>query len=179
MKNAFTYNDKCTYVVKILYIYIWLHWINALCKKNCCILWKLMYKNFPLTIKQYGGKKGIVVKNKMVIKKLFTSVEMVFCFKINFNSSMWSLHSTLHYTFTMTNKGVLQLTMQLNFWVVIIICNSLDFYVVSAIRQVAWVVIVITHYIYDETHCNYVETTCFQLLCNSITIVTITSHWRY
>jgi len=36
--------------------------------------------------------------------------------------------------------GVLQLALQLNFWVVKEICYSMYLYVVSANRQVAWVI---------------------------------------
>jgi hypothetical protein len=36
-------------------------------------------------------------------------------------------------------KGVLQLALELNFWVVEDVCNSLYLYAVSANRQVAWV----------------------------------------
>jgi hypothetical protein len=40
---------------------------------------------------------------------------------------------------TMKKKGVLQLALQLNFWVVEDTCNWLYLYVVNANEQVAWV----------------------------------------
>jgi hypothetical protein len=41
----------------------------------------------------------------------------------------------------MKKKGILQLTLQLNFWVAIITSNSSYFYVLSVIEQVAWLII--------------------------------------
>ncbi len=40
---------------------------------------------------------------------------------------------------TMRKKGVLQLALQFNFWVVENICNSLHLYTMNANGQVAWV----------------------------------------
>jgi hypothetical protein len=40
---------------------------------------------------------------------------------------------------TMKIKGVLQLALQLNFWIVKNICNSLNLYVMSVNEQVAWI----------------------------------------
>jgi hypothetical protein len=39
----------------------------------------------------------------------------------------------------MGKKSVLQLALQLNFWVALDICNSLYLYIVSVNQQVAWV----------------------------------------
>jgi len=41
--------------------------------------------------------------------------------------------------FIMKKKGVLQLALQLNFWIAKDICNSLYLYTVNANGQVAWV----------------------------------------
>jgi hypothetical protein len=43
------------------------------------------------------------------------------------------------YNFIMRKRGVLQVALQLNFWVEEDICNSLYLYVMSANGQVAWV----------------------------------------
>ncbi len=56
-------------------------------------------------------------------------------------------------------KGVLQLALQLNFWVASNTCNSLYLYVVNAIGQVARVASIATHRIYDATQ--------LQLCCNN------------
>jgi hypothetical protein len=70
-------------------------------------------------------------------------------------------------------KGVLQLALQLNFWVVEYTCNSFYLYTMSANGQVAWIIkLQVTIYIM-QLNCNLVKTTCFQLLCNSI--ITINS----
>jgi len=68
---------------------------------------------------------------------------------------------------TMKKMGVLQLALQLNFWVALDICNSSYLHVVSVIKQVARITRVATHHIYGATHYNFVVTTFFQLLCNS------------
>ncbi len=53
---------------------------------------------------------------------------------------------------TLWKKGVLRLGFQFNFWIVIIICNSLYFYTHSnVIRQVARVAKDVTHHIYNHT----------------------------
>ncbi len=70
--------------------------------------------------------------------------------------------ATLHYE----KKGVLQLTLQLNFLVASNTCNSPCLYVVNVIRQITIVTRVTTHHIYGATHYNS-STTHFQLLCNS------------
>jgi hypothetical protein len=44
-----------------------------------------------------------------------------------------------HYTNTMKKKGVLQLAMQLNFWIVEDTCNSMYLYTMNANEHVAWV----------------------------------------
>jgi len=46
---------------------------------------------------------------------------------------------TIYWINTMRKMGVLQLALQLNFWIVEDICNSLYLYVVSVNEQVAWV----------------------------------------
>jgi hypothetical protein len=65
--------------------------------------------------------------------------------------------------YTMKKKRVLQLTLQLNFWVALDICNSLYLYVMSAIGQVARVVI---HCIYSATHYNSITILLQQLFSN-------------
>jgi hypothetical protein len=65
----------------------------------------------------------------------------------------WCMHQTIW-----EKKGVLQLALQFNFWIAMTICNSLYFYVVSAIGQVAWVTRVATYCMYNATHCNSVAT---------------------
>jgi hypothetical protein len=55
MKNALILSKYYIYMIALK---------NCFTYKTHYILWKLMYKNFLLTIKQYGGKKGIVDKKK-------------------------------------------------------------------------------------------------------------------
>ncbi len=73
----------------------------------------------------------------------------------------------------MRKRGVLQLALQLNFWVASDICNSEYLYVVNAIGQVARVARVAihciygaTHHIYGATHYNSITTLLQQLLFN-------------
>jgi hypothetical protein len=49
---------------------------------------------------------------------------------------------------------VLQLTLQLSFWIAMIICNSLYFYIVGAIKQVASIARIIIHHTYSATPSN-------------------------
>jgi hypothetical protein len=58
----------------------------------------------------------------------------------------------------MRKKGILQLALQLNFWVALNTCNSPYVYIVNAIGQVAKVAI---HRIYGAIHYNFVATTFF------------------
>jgi len=62
----------------------------------------------------------------------------------------------------MKKWGVLQLALQLNFWVASNTCNSLYLYDVNAMRQVARVAIIAIHHIYGATH-----TIQLQLCCNN------------
>ncbi len=55
---------------------------------------------------------------------------------------------------TMRKMGVLQLTLQLSFWVAMIICNSSYFYIMGDIEQVASIVRVVTHHTYNATPSN-------------------------
>jgi hypothetical protein len=50
--------------------------------------------------------------------------------------------------------GVLQLTLELSFWVAVIICNSSYFYIVNVIEQVASIAKVVTHHTYNATPYN-------------------------
>jgi len=50
--------------------------------------------------------------------------------------------------------GVLQLTLQLSFWIAMIICNSSYFYIVGVIEQVASIARVVTHHTYSATPSN-------------------------
>jgi hypothetical protein len=56
------------------------------------------------------------------------------------------------------------------FWVKKVFCNwpynSLYFYIVSVIRQIAWVVRVATHYICSAIQCNLITTLSKQLIFN-------------
>jgi len=61
--------------------------------------------------------------------------------------------------------GILQLALQFNFGVAMSTCNSLYFYVVSVIKQVAWIARIVTHHIYDAIHCNSIATQ-LQLIFN-------------
>jgi hypothetical protein len=75
----------------------------------------------------------------------------------------------------MKKKSVLQLALQLNFWVVKDICNSLYLYAMTFNRQVAWVaklqlIVYMVQLIVIQLHS--VKVIHFQLLFNSI----ITSH---
>jgi hypothetical protein len=74
----------------------------------------------------------------------------------------------------MTKRGVLQLVLQLNFWIVEDICNSLYLY-----NECQWTSCmscrVATHHIYGATHCNLVKIIHFQLLCKFIITTPIMS----
>jgi hypothetical protein len=79
-------------------------------------------------------------------------------------------------------KGVLQLALQLNFWVTLDICNSLHLYAMSVIGQVTRIARVASHHIYIwcnslQLYYNFVTTTPFQLLCNSPMTTIIMSCW--
>jgi hypothetical protein len=74
----------------------------------------------------------------------------------------------------MRRKDVLQLTLQLNFQVVMTTCNSLYLHIVSVIGQVVWVARVAIHRIYGVVNFNSI-TTLFQLLCKSSITITIMS----
>jgi hypothetical protein len=54
------------------------------------------------------------------------------------NLSWWPTIFGYHYE--KIKRGVLQLALQLSFWVVMTTCNSPYFYTLSVIKQVAWVV---------------------------------------
>jgi len=58
------------------------------------------------------------------------------------NNDSWVITSKLQHSKhpNTIKKGVLQLALQLNFWIVENTCNSLYLYVVSANKQVAWIV---------------------------------------
>jgi hypothetical protein len=80
----------------------------------------------------------------------------------------------------MKKREILQLALQLNFWIVMTTCNSLYFYVVSVIGEVEWVVRLATQYIYMiQFNYSFVKTIHFELLCNSTTTTVITSCWHY
>jgi hypothetical protein len=67
--------------------------------------------------------------------------------------------------YIMKKKGVLQLALQLNFWVALDICNSPYLYAMSAIKQVARVVRIAIHHIYGAIHYNSI-TILSQLFSN-------------
>ncbi len=72
----------------------------------------------------------------------------------------------------MKKKGVLQLALQLNFWIALNICNSLFLYIMNDIRQVARVV----------THCIYTMqliTTQLQLCRNNSFSITMQLPYDY
>jgi len=80
----------------------------------------------------------------------------------------------------MRKRGVLQLALQLNFWIIEYICDSLYLYVVSANGQIAWVVelqlIVYTvQFIVIQLQLN--QNNSFQLLFNSIITTPMMSCW--
>jgi len=79
----------------------------------------------------------------------------------------------------MRKRGVLQFTLQLNFWVASDTCNSLYLYVMSAIGQVTRVARIATHRIYSATHYNFVIIILFQVLCKSPMITIIMSCWHH
>jgi hypothetical protein len=59
------------------------------------------------------------------------------------NEATWKTpkrHTNGHDSKYYKKKGVLQLALQLNFWVVKDICNSMYLYIVSVNEQLAWVV---------------------------------------
>jgi hypothetical protein len=85
------------------------------------------------------------------IKGLATFV-MVNLFKFTQNS-LWK-------------KCVLQLTLQLNFWIAMTTCNAPYFYVVDAMKQIAWVAKVVIHYIYNATHYNSITILLKQFIFN-------------
>jgi hypothetical protein len=69
---------------------------------------------------------------------------------------------TIHYE----KKGVLQLALQLNFWIASNISNSPYLHVVSVIEKITRVAKVATHCIYATTHYNSITTLSQQLLFN-------------
>jgi hypothetical protein len=87
-----------------------------------------------------------LVENLHEMHKIATSLMIIKYFKIKWivdKNFEWCKKgyklenpTDIHYE----TKGVLQLALQLNFWVVKDICNSLYLYVVSGNRQVTWVV---------------------------------------
>jgi hypothetical protein len=64
----------------------------------------------------------------------------------------------------MRKMGVLQLALRFNSWVAMTACNSLYFYAMNAIGQVAWVAIVTTHHMYDAIDCNSIAIMLKQLI---------------
>jgi hypothetical protein len=66
----------------------------------------------------------------------------------------------------MRRNDALQLALQLSFWIVMTICNSY-FYVMSVIRQLAWVAI---HSIYGVIYCNSIAILLKQLIFNQYAI---------
>ncbi len=58
----------------------------------------------------------------------------------------------------MKKKGVLQLALQLNFWVASNTCNSPYLYIMSVIEQVVTIAKVAIHHIYDAIHYNSITT---------------------
>lgn len=66
--------------------------------------------------------------------------------------------------YSMTNKRVLQLALQLDFGVVLTICNSWYFYGVNVIEQVATIApnatCCIWHHIHIQNTCNFVPLCC-------------------
>jgi len=60
-------------------------------------------------------------------------------------------------------KGVLQLALQLNFWVANDTYDYLYLYVVNVNGQVTWVA---THHIYGATHCNLIVIMLKQFIFN-------------
>ncbi len=66
----------------------------------------------------------------------------------------------------MRKRGVLQLALQLNFWITSDTCNSPYLYAMSAIGQVARATRVTTHCIYGAIHYNLITTLLQQFLFN-------------
>jgi hypothetical protein len=66
----------------------------------------------------------------------------------------------------MRKNNALQLALQLSFWIVMTICNSY-FYVMSVIRQFAWVAI---HSICGVIYCNSIAILLKQLIFNQYAI---------
>ncbi len=86
--------------------------------------------------------------------------------------------------YTMRKRGVLQLALQLKFWITKDICNSLYLYIVNANGQIAWVAklqftIYMVQLIAISLQFNYyfVKITHFQLLFNFIIITPMMSCW--
>jgi hypothetical protein len=82
----------------------------------------------------------------------------------------WCMHQTIWEKKVFCNRPC-----KLNFWIAMTTCNSLYFYVVSTIGQVAWVAKITTRCVYGAIHCNSITTIHFQLWCNSPMITTIMS----
>jgi hypothetical protein len=61
----------------------------------------------------------------------------------------------------MRKRGILQQTLQFNFWVAPNTCKSLYLYAMSANRQVAWVA---SHHIYGVTHYKLIAILSKQLI---------------
>jgi hypothetical protein len=76
------------------------------------------------------------------------------------------LYNVCNVIFTMRKRGVLQLDLQLNFWVTLNTCNSPYLYAMNAIEQVVRVVRVATNHIYNAIHYNSITTLSQQLLFN-------------
>jgi hypothetical protein len=64
----------------------------------------------------------------------------------------------------MRKMGVLQLALYLNSWVAMTTCNSLYFYVMNVIGQVASVATVTIHHMYNVIHCNSIANMLKQLI---------------
>jgi len=89
---------------------------------------------------------------------------------------VWCMHQTIE------KKGVLQLALQLNFWVAMTTCNSLYFYVVSTtdklheLQKLQFIVCMVQLIATQlQFSCNSITTIHFQLQCNSPMITTIMS----
>jgi len=75
----------------------------------------------------------------------------------------------------MRKKNVLQLDLQLYFWIAMTTCNSLYFYIVSVIKQIAWVAKVC---IYGAIHCNSIASQ-LQLCWNNSFSTIMQLHYDY
>jgi len=134
------------------------HWINFKLIhifpwyiKSINIFLKITFFNIKLNYNFKTWKNQANVTLAMVCVILIAPT--ILCALKHINTIYPKIYELL-INFTIKKKGVLQLALQLNFWVVNTY-NSLYLYIMSANGQVVWVVI---HRIYSAIRCNSIAT---------------------